>query len=159
MGQTTELLNAVVEQLKDGFARELSIELFPEDPSKYRLNHPRGAVLVGYGRSRFGPSEALDAVFQARAMVVPLTLVFRQLNGRDGVIEYLDRVRLQLTGWTAPHCDQAMRPLEERFIGQLQGVWQYGLDMATHATQLQDFGPVSGPLLTEIHFQDIEESP
>lgn len=28
---------------------------------KYRLNHPRGAVLLGYGKSTFGVSESTDA--------------------------------------------------------------------------------------------------
>lgn len=152
--QTEQLLDALVARLKGAFGQELMVELFPEAPSQYRLNHARGAVLVAYGKSTFGGSEATDAMFQQRNLVFRLTLVFRQLNGRDGVTSYLDRIRDCLTGWYAPHCDMACRPVAENFIGHLQGVWQYGLDIATRATQLQYMAPEGGPLLTQANFEE-----
>lgn len=152
--QTEQFLDAFLERLKDTFGPQLAIELFPEDPSKYRLNHARGAVLVAYGRSRFGSSEATDAVFQARDLVFRLTLVFRQLNGANGAVAHLDHVRECLTGWYPPHCDMPCRPVAEQFIGQVQGLWQYGLDIATQATQLQQMGPESGPLLSQVLFEE-----
>lgn len=152
--QTEQLLDAMVARLQAAFGQELMVELFPESPVHYRLNHPRGAVLVAYGKSTFGGSEATDAMFQERNLVFRLTLVFRQLNGRDGVTSYLDRIRDSLTGWYAPHCDMACRPVAEHFIGHLQGVWQYGLDIATRATQLQTMPPEGGPLLTQANFEE-----
>src|SRR5690606_29811367 len=125
MSQTLELLDALVASLQARFGKELSIELFPENPKGYRLNHPTGAVLVAFGNSKFGGSEALDAAFLARNLMLPLTLVFRQLNGAKGVIAYLDQVRESLTGWKPPHCDLPMVPVDEAFIGQVNGVWQY----------------------------------
>ncbi|MEQ0902939.1 Gp37 family protein, partial [Pseudomonas aeruginosa] len=89
---------------------ELAVELFPEQPGNYRLNHPRGSILLAYGRSQFGQPEAADAVLQERNLVFRLTLVFRQLNGKDGVTSYLDRIRESLTGWYPPHCDNPCRP-------------------------------------------------
>ncbi|WP_339079039.1 Gp37 family protein [Pseudomonas sp. TMP9] len=148
MSQTEQLLDAIVERLKTAMGRDLMVELFPENPAQYRLNHPRGAVLVAFGKSTFGGSQATDAMFQERNLVISLTLVFRQLNGKDGAVSYLDSIRGTLTGWWPPHCDQACRPVSERFIGHLQGVWQYGLDIATRATQLQSMAPTAGaPLL------------
>lgn len=152
--QTEQLLDAMLARLKDELGQELTIELFPENPSQYRLNHPRGAVLVAYGRSTFGSSESTDAMFQARNLVIRLTLVFRQLNGKDGVISYLDRIRTCLSGWYAPHCEQACRPLSEHFIGHLMGVWQYGQDFSVRMLQLQAMGRVTGPLLTQPSFED-----
>lgn len=140
MSQTTTILDAFVAQLKNTFGQQLSVELFPEKPSGYRLNHPRGAILVAFGNSKFGEPEALDAVFQQRNMTIPLTLVFRQLNGRDGVITYLDAIRDCLTGWYPPHCDNACRPVDEVFIGQVAGLWQYTQRFAIRATQLQQAG-------------------
>lgn len=154
MSQTEQLLDAIVERLKTSMGRDLMVELFPENPAQYRLNHPRGAVLVAFGKSTFGGSESSDAMFQERNLVISLTLVFRQLNGKDGAVSYLDRIRDTLTGWWPPHCDQACRPVSERFIGHLQGVWQYGLDIATRATQLQTMAPDSGPLLTQTRFEE-----
>lgn len=154
MTQTEALLEGIVGRLKAAFGAELGVELFPENPAQFRLNHPRGAVLVAYGRSTFGDSEATDAMFQQRNLVIRLTLVFRQLNGKDGVVSYLDRIRGCLTGWYAPHCDSACRPVSELFLGHLQGVWQYGLDIATRATQLQNMAPDSGPLLSQTRFEE-----
>ncbi len=154
MSQTSAILDAVVERLKVALGRQLVIELFPENPKGYRLNHARGAILVAFGGSKFGNPEALDAVFQERNLVIPLTLVFRQLNGRDGAMAYLDAIRDCLTGWYPPHCDNACRPVEEAFIGQLNGLWQYGQRFATRATQLQQMTPLGGAPLTHVRYED-----
>ena len=152
--QTEQLLDAFVARLKKDFDRELAIELFPENPVLYRLNHTCGAILVAYGKSTFGASESTDAVFQARNMSFQLTLVFRQLHGTSGAISYLDRIRECLTGWKPPHCDMTCRPTAENFIGQVQGLWQYGLSIATRAVQLQLMGHEDGPLLKEVRFEE-----
>jgi hypothetical protein len=152
--QTEQLLDALIERLKAAFGTQLAVELFPETPQQYRLNHSRGAVLVAYGRSKFGGSEATDAVFQERNLVFRLTLVFRQLNGANGAVAHLDHIRDCLTGWWPPHCDMACRPLAEQFIGQVQGLWQYGLDFGTRATQLQVMEPERGPLLTQTRYEE-----
>ncbi|MGY1949463.1 Gp37 family protein [Pseudomonas pergaminensis] len=151
---TEQLLDAFVARLKKDFDRELAIELFPENPAQYRLNHTNGAILVAYGKSTFGASESTDAVFQARSMSFQLTLVFRQLHGTSGAISYLDRIRECLTGWKPPHCDMSCRPTAENFIGQVQGLWQYGLSIATRAVQLQSMGLEDGPLLKEVRFEE-----
>ncbi|MBC2658294.1 hypothetical protein H7A76_22875 [Pseudomonas sp. MSSRFD41] len=152
--QTKELLDAMHKRLQVTFGKTLMVELFPENPANYRLNHPRGAILLAYGKSSFGGSEANDAVFQARTLVIRLTLVFRQLNGKDGVIGYLDEIRECLTGWFAPHCDQACRPVAEQFIGQVSGLWQYGQDFSMRATQLQAMVPNEPPLPAHLQFEE-----
>lgn len=152
--QTEQLMDAVLARLRGAFSDELMVELFPENPAQYRLNHPRGSILLAYGKSTFGGSESTDSIFQARNMTLRLTLVFRQLNGKDGVVSYLDRIRACLTGWYAPHCDQAFRPIFEHFIGHMNGVWQYAQDFATRSTQLQIAVPESGPLLTAPRFEE-----
>lgn len=152
--QTEQLMEAMRARLQEAFGKVLAVELFPETPSTYRLNHARGAILLAYGKSTFGGSEAMDSMFQGRNIVIRLTLVFRQLNGKDGVISYLDQIRECLTGWFAPHCDQACRPVAEQFIGQMGGLWQYGQDFALRATQLQLTGPEDGPLLRQVRFEE-----
>jgi hypothetical protein len=137
MSQTLQLLDGVVTRLKERFGKELSAELFPESPKNYRLNHPVGALLVAFGSSKFSGSDAVDSVFLERNLVLPLTLVFKQLNGAKGVIGYLDQVRDCLSGWRPPHCDLSMVPVDEVFIGQVNGVWQYTQRFATRATQIQ----------------------
>lgn len=121
MSQTVAILDALVGRLKGAFEQKLAIELFPENPKNYRLNHPRGAILVAFGSSRFGDPEALDAVFQERNLMLPLTLVFRQLNGRDGVVTYLDAIRDCLTGWypriATTHAARWTRSSPARLLG------------------------------------------
>lgn len=152
--QTEQLLEAMQKRLQETFGQMLMVELFPENPAGYRLNHPRGALLLAYGKSTFGGSEAGDSMFQARNIVIRVTLVFRQLNGKDGAVSYLDHIRDCLTGWFAPHCDQACRPVAELFIGQVSGLWQYGQDFSLRATQLQVMGPKDGPPLRQVRFEE-----
>lgn len=153
MSQTVDLMGALLARLQEHFGRELMAELFPEAPAQYRLNHSRGSILLAYGRSQFGDSEATDAVFQERRIIIRLTLVFRQLNGKDGVISYLDRIREVLTGWYPPHCDTAVRPIGEQFLGQVQGIWQYAQDFSVRATQLQVTPQGDYPLLTKTNYE------
>lgn len=152
--QTEQLLDAMLARLQADLGSELMIELFPENPLQYRLNHPRGAVLLAYGKSTFGHSESTDACFQARHWVLRLTLVFRQLNGKDGVVGHLDRIRTCLTGWYPPHAHQACRPVAEHFIGHHNGVWQYAQDFTTRTTHLQTLVPESGQRLTFAQYQE-----
>lgn len=154
MSQTLELMEALVARLQAEFGRELAIELFPEKPQQYRLNHPAGAILVAYGSSKFGDAEATSAMLLERNLVIPLTLVFRQLNGKTGVIAFLDRIRGCLNGWYPPHCDNPCRPLDETFVGQVAGLWQYTQRFAARATQLQSFGRESGPALRRTTFEE-----
>lgn len=151
---TEHLLDAMLARLQAELGSELMIELFPENPLQYRLNHPRGAVLLAYGKSTFGPSQTTDATLQTRHWLLRLTLVFRQLNGKDGVISHLDRIRTCLTGWHPPHADQACRPVSEQFIGHFNGVWQYAQDFATSTTHLQTQIRESAPRLALAQFQE-----
>jgi hypothetical protein len=152
--QTEQLLDAMRARLQAEFGQQLMVELFPENPQQYRLNHPTGAVLLAYGKSTFSGSHSTDATVQSRYVLLRLTLVFRQLNGTDGVVSYLDRLRACLTGWFPPHGDQACRPVSEQFIGHLNGVWQYAQDFSIRTTQLQSLPPEDGPRLKHAHFQE-----
>ncbi|WP_316851771.1 Gp37 family protein [Pseudomonas sp. MIS38] len=152
--QTEQLMDAMLARLQADFSDQLMIERFPENPQQYRLNHARGAVLLAYGKSTFGHTQSTDAIVQARHLVLRLTLIFRQLNGQDGVVSYLDRLRATLTGWRPPHTDQACHPIGEQFIGHTNGLWQYAQDYATRATQLQTITDENGPLLKSTDFQE-----
>ncbi|WP_218652031.1 Gp37 family protein [Limnobaculum xujianqingii] len=137
MSITLDVLDAVLIRLKDAHGKALAIEYFPEQPASYRLNHAVGAVLISYSKSNFNNVEALDSTWMARDMTIPLTLMFRQLHGKKGVIAYLDHLRETLTGWTPPHCDTALKPVSEIFLAQNAGIWQYALDFNTRINQIQ----------------------
>lgn len=149
MSITLAVLDAVVNHIKIAHGNELAVEYFPEQPLTYRLNHPVGAVLVSYAKSNFAINEAIGTTWMAREMTIPLTLMFRQLNGKKGVIAYLDSLRETLTGWTPPHCDVALKPINESFLAQNAGIWQYALEFTTSTNQIQTSDELSSHLRYE----------
>ena len=119
------------------------MEYFPEKPAEYRLNHPVGALLVSYAGSRFDKPNDIGAVLQTQTIQLCVTVVFRQLNGKRGAIDVLDAVRrIWLT--------------REVFIGEVKGLWQYALDFATESVFIEDSDLPSGPLLTEVNYEESE---
>lgn len=149
MATTNEILEAVRARLE---ALPLSAEFWPEDEKDYYLAHPTGAALVGYAGASYGPSRDAGVVIQRREISLPVILVFRQLNGPDGAVDMVDRVRALLTGFRPPDCGR-MRMSVERFAGQASGLWWYELDFAcdgmlVEATEFED-----GPKLTQLNFE------
>jgi len=151
---TEEILASIIERLQAEYGQQLDVAWYPQDPDNYHLAHPVGAVLVGYARSQFGGESATDATWVERQLTLPLTLVFCQLHGADGVIGWLDRLRETLTGFTPAHCDAPLRPVSEYAIGQSPGIWQYGQEWTTRTVQVQEFEPKFGALL-QPHFEEI----
>lgn len=154
MSVTWGLLQAAVQRLAaslPGFAAEY----FPEAPGDYRLNHPRGALLVGYGGSRYGESvNAGPFQAQERMATVTVTLVFRQLHGRDGAVLALDDVIGALLGFRLPNTTGGLQVRRSRFLGQIAGLWQYDIDFEAPAMVVQDADSDEGPRLIHITTED-----
>jgi len=139
-GITQAILNDVLTRLRWAFGQEMEVDYVRED---FHLTHPHGALLLGFSQGQYGPDRSTDAVWAERELTLPLTLVFRQLNGPHGVICYLDRVRDTLTGFVPAHCDRPLRPIVERYLGQQPGIWQYAQDWSTRTVHVQSAGPGS----------------
>jgi len=149
---TSEALEeAVIDRLKARFP-DLEVEAFPDDPDEYRLNHPLGALLVRYHGSKFGPLLDTDLVVQDRVMAVEVTLVFRSLNGKEGIYAYLEAVRLALAGFKPPAFAK-LKPIGEEFLSQGGGEWRYAIDFATTTTVIEEGEPDLDPLSTRISFK------
>jgi hypothetical protein len=147
MASTMEIITAVGDRLSKKVPG-LAVEFFPEKPAEYRLNHPRGALLVSYAGSRFGQVGDTGFVAQQREIRITITVVMRQLNGKGGAIEAVDAVRAALFCWRAPDC-QRFRLVAERFLGEAAGLWQYAVDFACDAIVVQVNEGEDGPLLTD----------
>ncbi|MBP2844462.1 Gp37 family protein [Dickeya oryzae] len=150
------IVDAVVSRLREKLPT-LHIEYFPEKPADYRLNHPTGAVLVSYAGSRFGKPEDVGAMLQAQTVTFNATVVFRQLNGRHGAVAVLDVLRRVLCGYKPPGCNRKIWLVRDVFIGNVAGLWQYALDFATEAVQLEDTELPDGPLLAGIETEEQDE--
>ena len=149
------VLDAVLTRLREKLP-QLQVEYFPEKPSEYRLNHPVGALLVSYAGSRFDKPNDIGAVLQTQTIQLCVTVVFRQLNGKRGAIDVLDAVRRILGGYTPPNCRRRIWLTREVFIGEVKGLWQYALDFATESVFIEDSDLPSGPLLTEVNYEESE---
>jgi len=149
------VIDAVVTRLQEKLPT-LQVEYFPEKPADYRLNHPQGALLVSYTGSRFDRPNDIGAVIQSQTLQLCVTVVFRQLNGKTGAIAVLDVIRCILGGYTPPNCRRRIWLTREVFIGEVKGLWQYALDFATESVFIEDSDLPSGPLLTEVNYEESE---
>lgn len=154
MGVTLQIIDAVKARLTT-LMPGLAVEYFPERPDEYRLNHPKGALLVSYLGSQFGEADDVGAVIQERTVKLTVTVVLRQLNGKNGAVDLLDTVRLALVGFKPPHCSKT-RALSEKFLGESAGIWQYALDVATETVQVEDVQVGTDPLLTLVNYEETE---
>ena len=153
MAVTLTIIDAVVARLKAAFP-DLAVEYFPDKPAEYRLNHPKGALLVSYlGAKYFDPIDT-SAIVQPAVVKFAITATLRQLNGKDGAVAVLTRLRSALIGYKPPNCRRKVWAVGEQFLGESAGIWQYALDVATEAIVVEDEDVDTGPLLTHITTAD-----
>ncbi|KAF0205498.1 MAG: hypothetical protein FD173_941 [Gallionellaceae bacterium] len=137
---TSEALEAAVIARLQARMPEVETEAFPDDPEEYRLNHPTGALLVRYHGGKYSPPKSAHLMVQERSLAVEITLVFRSLNGKEGVKAYLEAVRLALAGFKPPAFDK-LKPIGEEFISQGGGEWRYAIDFVTGTTVVEEVEP------------------
>lgn len=152
MATTNEILEAVRARLAE---LPLAAELWPEGKEKYRLNHPNGAALVGYAGAQFSHARDVGLSVQDREMIIPVILCFRQLNGPNGAIDMLDRVRGLLLGFAPPDCTKFLLQ-SERFAGQDDRLWWYQLDVGCRTLALEDADMEDGVKLQQLDFDGNE---
>lgn len=146
---TNEILESVRARLAE---LPLSAEFWPEEEKEYRLNHPVGAALVGYAGASYGPSRDTFAVIQTREITLAVILVFRQLNGPDGAVDMVDRIRSFLTGFRPPDCGK-LHMKSERFAGQASRLWWYELTLTCAGVLVEAMEEEDLPVLTDIDFE------
>ena len=157
-GVTMGMVDAIIAQLKVKLPN-LAVEYFPERPDDYRLNHPKGALLVHYPGANFTPPSDTGFVVQEREMVFTITVIMRQLNGRDGAVNVLDELKLALIGFKPPNCRRKCWARHEKFLGQVSGLWQYALDIATTGVAVEDVQVATGvPVQSVGAVEDFEEN-
>lgn len=156
MAQTTDILETVRDRLK-AMNPDLAVEYFPDSPDEYRLNHPKGALLISYPGSEWGESLDIDLVVQERQAMIGITLVMRLLNGKEGAIERLDLVRQQLRGFRPTHCGK-LHSHKEKFLQEKQGVWYYVSLFKAVTLDVEDAGEEGGRAAEDITFLPVRGS-
>lgn len=136
----TEIEDAIVARLKSTIPDRL-VDSFPDKPSEFRLLHPKGAMLVRFRGSKYGEPQTTGTVLQERTVEFDIVIVTRNLRDHSGAYIHLDAVRVALTGYKIPNspCSK-FYPVREEFIDESEGIWQYGITVATSLfnTELQD---------------------
>lgn len=135
MSATRPIIDAVVEHLQAAIPW-VSVEAFPERPSEYQFIHPVGAILVGYGGSKFGDIEQLGRIAQQRDVRLVLTVFGSSLNADDGTLAILDETRLAMVGFAPPNC-RPCHLISEEFLAEDAGAWQYQLVLQTETQQVE----------------------
>jgi hypothetical protein len=148
MATTKAILQAVADRLK-AEVPGVAVELYPENPSAWRLNHPRAALLVDYRGSDYGHVVDTGIVAQGREIRLGLSVVARTLHDAYGALVLTDAVRLALLGQRLPDC-RALRLVSERFVSQEAGLWIYELVFAAESLVVEDAEGDVGPALTRV---------
>lgn len=144
MASTIAIMDSLIDHLKQHFNPDVAVAYYPEKPESYRLNHPNGAVLLSYASANYPKYNDINAVIQPRELGFNLSIVNRQLYGRTGAIEVLDKLINVVAGFSPVHCDKPLRPVKDYFVRHEAGLWFYGLDVATETVQVQhtDYNPI-----------------
>lgn len=151
MSATRPIIDAVVEHLQAAIPW-VSVEAFPERPSEYQFIHPVGAILVGYGGSKFGEIEQLGRIAQQRDVRLMLTVFGSSLNADDGTLAILDETRLAMVGFAPPSC-QPCHLISEEFLAEDAGAWQYQLVLQTETQQVEVCRQTQHPLFIAAHYR------
>ena len=151
MSATRIIIDAVQQHIQAAMPW-VQVDVFPEHPADYQFIHPVGAVLVAYQSSKFGKIEGLGTIAQQRDAVLHLTIIGAHLHGDDGALAILDEVRLAIVGFTPPDC-LPCHLLQENFLREDAGAWQYELTVQTETRQVQFRQPENLPTLTQIHYR------
>ena len=121
MAVTLTIIDAVVARLKAAFP-DLAVEYFPDKPAEYRLNHPKGALLVSYLGAKYDEPIDTSAIVQPAVVKFAITATLRQLNGKDGAVAVLTRLRSTLIGYKPPNCRRKVWAVGEQFLGESAGI-------------------------------------
>lgn len=116
------------------------VDLFPEDPEKYRLNAEDGAILVQYVGSTFKEVGSTSIVQQQRIVNVVLTVLARSQHDESGALNVLDQTRLAVVGFKPSNCT-SISLLKEEFLGEESGIWQFQLWLKTETYQVEQDEP------------------
>lgn len=148
MGATKPILEAVAARLQ-AQVPGVEVALYPDNPSTWRMNHPRAALLVDYRGSRYGAPVDVGIVSQEREIVIGVSVVARSLHDAYGALLLTDAARLALLGQRLPDC-RKVRLASERFVSQEAGLSIYELVFEVSSVVVEDADAPAGPALSRL---------
>lgn len=126
----------------------VEVQIYPDSPATYRFIHPRAAILIAYQGSDFKKLDDTGMVVQERHVVVLLTLFTRGLKNDFGALDLNDKVRAAMVGFKPADC-WPCHMLDEDFVAEEGGAWQYQMRLSTETMQVQQVAEPNGPLFVQ----------
>jgi hypothetical protein len=136
MTLTIELVkNAIVDILKNAMLtlpeKERLVVEIPDSVDNYKLNHPRGAVLVVYRGSNYIKKNINDFLAQDRDIEIGVIVIARNIksiaNNSMSPDDYLDFVIDKLSGQVIDNKREEKKIYckGDEFVDEENGVWTY----------------------------------
>lgn len=144
MSKTQAIIDDYIARLKEHI-NDLAISEMPDSPSQYALKHQKGEILVQYVGSEFAepdlsggnyPNAPLVDRPQRRRINIQLTLVIKSLRSASNTTTRLDDIRNALKKFRPTDCLTQVYFVGEQFIGETQGIWQYGIKTAVELWEI-----------------------
>jgi hypothetical protein len=124
-----EIEDDIINQLQNNIT-DLIVENFPDNTSKYTLNHENGAILVGFSGVNYTEPDDLEDIKQIKTLEFILFLLIRGIRDKNGGYKYLDSMEETLTGYAPEGC-RKMYPTDISFVHEDNGIWQYSMTFKT----------------------------
>lgn len=132
----------------------VDVEPWPDNPERYKMVHPRGAVLIMYRGAKFDENATARQIveFDARFEIGLLSKTLRAPavavaagEPDTGVYTLLDKSRGAFLGWQPEGAANITRLVAESYEAYREGVWSYSLSVAIPMLTVVDRQPVPGP--------------
>lgn len=133
-----EIEQAISGQLTQKLGTEIAVEAFPARPNDYRLQHPRGVVLIAYAGSDFGPRQDIGLVVQDQTLKFMLLLMVRNLRTHVESLLLLDRLRRAITGFVPVAGARPCYLRAERFQQENNGIWTWEIEVRLEVPLVED---------------------
>jgi len=149
----SDIENQIISRLKSKI-KDVQVQGFPEKPSEFRLIHPIGALLVHYQGASYSEPKSLGCIVQISKLEFSITIVMKNLRSiQDGSYQgaygYIDMVKQVLTGYKIDGCTK-IYPVKEDFLGEDNGIWQYGINFVLTSQNIEADENDELPLLKTI---------
>jgi hypothetical protein len=132
MGQTADLVEAIKARLQQKMP-DVRVENYPDRPAEYRLNHPGGALLVGFRGTEPGNGDDRGGPQQGRRVRITVTVVTVSHRGPNGAMDRLDECRAALLAWSPKGpLWPALEFGGESFLTENGAAWVFEQDWLAH---------------------------
>lgn len=151
--------DAIINQLSPLKEIGIAVTGWPSKHDDFGKAYPNGVCLIAYEKATWTKPEVTDIIEQEQVDTWTISVGLKNLRSHKGIYQVLKAIRMLLTGFCPPNCNQ-MYLLDEGFV-QLDPksrIWEYQVKFGCPSLHIQDIAPDVGALLKSIQFDSEIES-